>query len=68
MKLLEGIDAYVEVRRTYGAAYPNGIHQLNAFRRYAGDIPLEKIRERQVAAFLDAARSETTWQNKYPHP
>ncbi len=68
MKLLEGVDAYVEGRRTYGAVYPNGIQTLNAFCRYAGDIPLDTIRERQVAAFLDGpATSEATWQNKYKY-
>ena len=66
MKLLEGVDAYVEGRRTYGAVYPNGIQTLNAFCRYAGDIALDTIRERQVAAFLDGpATAEATWQNKY---
>jgi integrase len=66
MKLHEGVDAYVEGRRTYGAVYPNGIQTLSAFCRYAGDIPLDTIRERQVAAFLDGpATSEATWQNKY---
>jgi len=68
MKLLEGVDAYVEKRRTYGAVYPNGIQPLNAFCRYAGDVPLDAIEERQVAAFLDGpATSETTWQYKYLH-
>jgi integrase len=68
MKLLEGVDAYVEGRRTYGAVYPNGIQTLSAFCRYTGDIPLDTIREGQVAAFLDGpATSETTWQNKYKY-
>src|ERR1700733_7483012 len=66
MKLHEGVDAYVEGRRTYGAVYPNGIQTLSAFCRYAGNVPLDTIRQRQVAAFLDGpATSEATWQNKY---
>lgn len=68
MKLLEGVAAYVEGKRIYGAAYPNGIQTLNAFCRYIGDIPLHTIKERQVAAFLDGpATSEATWQNKYKY-
>jgi hypothetical protein len=66
MKLHEGVDAYVEGRRTYGAVYPNGIQTLSAFCRYAGNVPLDTIRERQVAAFFDGpAISEATWQIKY---
>src|SRR5258708_24085103 len=66
MKLHEGVDAYVDGRRTYGAVYPNGIQTLSAFCRYAGNVPLDTIRQRQVAAFLDGpATSEATWQNKY---
>ncbi len=66
MKLLEGVSAYVQGRRIYGAVYPTGVPILNAFCRYAGDIPLGSIRERQVAAFLDGpGTSEATWQNKY---
>ena len=66
MKLHEGVDAYVEGRRTYGAVYPNGIQTLSAFCRYAGNVPLDTIRERHVAAFLDGpAISEATWQIKY---
>ena len=41
MKLHEGVDAYVEGRRTYGAVYPNGIQTLSAFCRYAGNVPLD---------------------------
>src|SRR5258708_38214992 len=66
MKLHEGVDAYVDGRRTYGAVYPNGIQTLSAFCRYAGNEPLGTVRERQVAAFLDGpATSEATWQNKF---
>jgi site-specific recombinase XerD len=68
MKLFEGVDAYVEGRRIYGAAYPKGIQTLNAFCRYMGDISLDTIKQRQVAAFLDGpVISEATWQNKYKY-
>ena len=66
MKLLEGVRAYVEGRRVYGAVYSGGVPTLNAFCRYAGDIPLGSIREGQVTAFLDGpGTAEATWQNKY---
>jgi len=66
MRLLEGVNTYVEERRTFGAVYPNGSPTLDAFCRYAGDIPLRSIRERQIAAFLDGPKiKESTWQNKY---
>ena len=66
MKLLEGVSAYVEERRTFGAVYQDGIPTLDAFCRYAGDIPLSSVRERQIAAFLDGPKiAESTWQQKY---
>src|SRR5436305_4347833 len=66
MRLLEAVNAYVEGRRTFGAAYPDGSPTLDALCRYAGDIPLRSIRERQIAAFLDGPTiKESTWQNKY---
>jgi len=66
MRLLEGVTAYVEARRSFGAAYPDGIPTLDAFYRYAGDIALSSVRERQIAAFLDGPKiAESTWQGKY---
>lgn len=66
MRLLEGVAAYVEERRTFGAVYLDGIPTLDAFCRYAGDIPLSSVRERQIAAFLDGPKiAESTWQQKY---
>jgi integrase/recombinase XerD len=66
MRLLEGVTAYVEERRTFGAVYQDGIPTLDAFCRYAGDIPLSSVRERQIAAFLDGPKiAESTWQQKY---
>ena len=66
MRLLEAVNAYVEGRRTFGAAYPDGSPTLDALCRYAGNIPLQSIRERQLAAFLDGPKiKESTWQNKY---
>ena len=66
MKLLAAVNAYVEGRKTFGAVYQNGIPTLDALCRYAGDIPLSNIRERQIAAFLDGPKiAESTWQQKY---
>jgi len=45
MRLLEGVNAYVEDRRTVGAVYQNGIPTLDVFCRYAADIPLRSIWE-----------------------
>jgi hypothetical protein len=43
--LLEGVNAHVEDRRIVGAGYQNDIPTLDAFCRYAGDIPLRSIWE-----------------------
>lgn len=66
MKLLEGVQTYVEGKRSGGAAYAKGIQSLASFCRHAGDVTLSNISERQVASFLEGPRtSAITWRNKY---
>jgi integrase len=66
MRLLDGIQTYVERKRFGGANYAKGIQSLSAFCRHAGDVPLSSITERQVISFLDGPRtSAVTWRQKY---
>jgi len=66
MKLLEGVQTYVEGKRSGGTGYAKGIQSLASFCRHAGDVTLNSISERQVASFLEGPRTSTiTWRNKY---
>jgi integrase/recombinase XerD len=66
MRLLEGVQTYVDGKRIGGANYAKGIQSLSAFCRHAGDVELKSIRERKVASFLDGPHtSPVTWRNKY---
>ncbi len=66
MNLKEGVQVYIEKKRSAGAAYVGGIPCLSSLSRYAGDVPLSSISVQQVAAFLDGPRtSDLTWQHKY---
>lgn len=66
MNLKEGVQVYVEKKRSAGAAYADGIPSLSSLSRYAGDVPLSSITAQQIAAFLDGPRtSDPTWQHKY---
>ena len=53
MKLLQGIQTYVDGKRLGGAAYAEGIQSLTSFCRHAGDVSLSNKTERQVTSFLD---------------
>jgi integrase/recombinase XerD len=66
MRLLDGVQTYVDGKRIGGANYAKGIQSLSAFCRHAGNVELNRIRERQVASFLDGPHtSPVTWRNKY---
>ena len=66
MKLLEGVQTYVEGKRSGVTGYAKGIQSLASFCRHAGNVTLNSISERQVASFLEGPRTSTiTWRNKY---
>ena len=66
MKLLQGVQTYVDGKRVGGAAYAKGIQGLTSFCRHAGDVSLSSITEQQVTSFLDRPRtSAVTWRLKY---
>lgn len=66
MNLLQGVDTYIDAKRSGGAAYPGGIQALASFSRLAGDVPLSSISARQVAFFLEGPHtSEVTWHQKF---
>jgi integrase/recombinase XerD len=66
MKLQQGIERYVEEKRSAGIDFNEGKGSLASFCRHVGDIPLDKIRYDQVGGFLDGqSTSELTWIHKY---
>jgi integrase/recombinase XerD len=66
MKLLQGVQTYVDGKRLGRAAYAKGIQSLTSSCRHAGDVSLGNITERQVTSFLDGPRaSAVTWRLKY---
>jgi len=48
MRLLDGVQTYVDGKRIGGAIYAEGIKSLSAFCRHVGNLELSSIRERQV--------------------
>jgi integrase len=66
MRLQEGIEVYIEVRRSEGAPWTKGAQNLRALYRYVGDLPLDRIHISQTELFLDTPLSSAaTWYNKY---
>jgi len=66
MRLQEGIEVYIEARRSEGAPWSKGAQNLRSLCWYLGDLPLNRIRVNQVAPFLDGPlTSAATWYNKY---
>jgi integrase/recombinase XerD len=66
MKLHEGIEVYIEARRSEGAPWSKGAQNLRSLYRNVGDLSLDRIRISQIAPFLDSPRtSDATWYNKY---
>lgn len=66
MKLQDGIQIYVEVRRSEGAPWAKGAQNLRAFRRQLGNVDLAGIRINDVVAYLDGPlTSPATWYKKY---
>jgi len=66
MTLFENTRTFVERKRTQGYNYVKSASMLSAFCANVGDIPLDNITERQVAAFLAGPHTSTnTWRGKY---
>jgi integrase/recombinase XerD len=66
MKLLEGIQVYIEAKLSEGAFWAKGVQNLRSFHRQVGDLPLERIRVNHVVAFLHGPlTSPVTWYKKY---
>lgn len=66
MKLREGIQQYVQDKQAQGMRFSGGNQKLISFCRHVGDIPLDKIRPKQVLTFLDGPRTSVfTWAAKY---
>ena len=66
MKLQDGIQIYVEARRSDGAPWAKGAQNLRSFQRQVGDVALAGIRINDVVAFLDGPlTSAATWYKKY---
>lgn len=53
MNLLEGIQVYIEAKRSEGALWAKGAQNLLSFHLQVGDFPLERIRTNHVVTFLD---------------
>lgn len=66
MKLEESIKQYVAEKQAQGMTFSGGNRNLTSFCRHVGDVPLDKIRHKQVLAFLDGPRTSVfTWAAKY---
>jgi integrase/recombinase XerD len=66
MKLLQGVQTFVEEKKRGGTVYAKGAQNLASFCRHVGDVTLTGISEHQVASFLEGPRtSANTWQQKY---
>lgn len=66
MKLQEGIEVYIEARRSEDTPWTKGAQNLRSLYRCVGNLSLNRIRANQVAIFLDGPlTSSATWYNKY---
>jgi integrase/recombinase XerD len=66
MNIREGIEVYIEARRSEGTPWTRGAKYLRSLSRQVGDVDLASIRVNDVAAFLDGPlTSPMTWYKKY---
>jgi site-specific recombinase XerD len=66
MKLLQGIQEYVEEKRATGMSFSKGNKNLISFWRFVGDVHLNNIDPEQIVNFLDGpGTSDLTWASKY---
>lgn len=66
MNLQEGIEVYIEVKRSEGTPWAKGAQNLRALYRQLGNLPMDRIRVDQVVPVLNGPRTgAATWYNKY---
>jgi integrase/recombinase XerD len=66
MKLREGIELYLEARKSEGTPWVKGAQNLRALYRHVGDLPLDRIHVNHVVPILDGPlTAAATWYNKY---
>lgn len=66
MNLQDGIQIYVEARRSEGTPWAKGAQNLRSFQTQVGDVAIEGIRINDVVGFLDGPlTSPATWYKKY---
>jgi hypothetical protein len=66
MTLIEGIEQYIERRRSIGGTFSRVQASLLAFARSVGNLDLKNIDTSLVIAYLDQLRIGTaTWRQKY---
>ena len=66
MTLAEAIATYVGRKRSEGHEFRKPERQLLSLRSHVGNLPLERVKARQVLAFLDGPKtSPVTWESKY---
>jgi integrase len=66
MKLREGIELYLDSRKSEGTPWMIGAQNLPALYRHVGDLPLDRIRVNHVVPILDGPlTAAATLYNKY---
>ena len=66
MNLQDGIQIYVEARRSEGTPWAKGAQNLRSLQTQVGDVAIEGIRINDVVGFLDGPlTSPATWYKKY---
>jgi integrase/recombinase XerD len=66
VRLLEGVETYVERKRSGGLSYDKATSNLRGFSRQMGDVPLDRVTVQHVRDFLEGPRtSTTTWRKKH---
>jgi integrase len=66
MRLLKGIELYIEARQSEGAPWTKGAQNLRSLYRQVGDLSLNRIRVNQIEPFLNGPlTAAATWYNKY---
>lgn len=66
MNLRDGIQIYVDARRSEETPWLKGAQTLRSLERHVGDVPMARIRVNDVVAFLNGPlTSPVTWYKKH---
>ncbi|KAA6461896.1 hypothetical protein DYQ86_09620 [Acidobacteria bacterium AB60] len=66
MNLKDGVQIYVEARRSEGTPWAKGAQNLRSLQTHVGDVAIDGIRINDVVTFLDGPlTSPATWYKKY---